>query len=81
MVTSLQGICRPKLDDIRNEAMLARSKIYSDAMDIASASTQVMETAVSDSLLQTKNNILENYLYDSDQSVKDAVSARFDDIE
>ena len=69
------------LDDIRNEAMLTRSKIYSDAMGIASASTQVMETAVSDSLLQTKNNILENYIYDSDQSVKDAVSARFDDIE
>jgi len=61
--------------------MLTRSKIYSDATDIASASTQVMETAVSDSLLQTRNNILENYLYDADQSVKDAVSARFDDIE
>ena len=40
-----------------------------------------METALSESLLQTKNDILENYLDGSDQSVKDAVSARFDDIE
>ena len=40
-----------------------------------------METALSESLLQTKNDILENYLDGSDQSVKDAVSARFDDME